>query len=237
MNAPFPFRFVLPALAAAVWTAPLAGAQTADDRYQDVSGREVRDLERTDLRDTRDLERTRVREARDLDRRDYDGREVERSVERDRAGAYGPREGAWELTLSGTGNSDKEFDSNSVGITVDASHYFSELLSAGVRQTVSATGDREDNAWSGSTAGFGQLHFGDTKLRPYIGVELGYLYGDGVNETFFGGPEAGLRYYVKDEAFLFGRASYQFLFDRGDEAVDRFDDGRFVYTFGVGFNF
>ncbi len=68
-------------------------------------------------------------------------------------------------------------------------------------------------------------------------MSLGYLYGDGVNETFYGGPEAGLRYYVKSDAFIFGRASYQFLFESGDEIDDQFDDGRFVYTLGVGFTF
>ena len=120
---------------------------------------------------------------------------------------------------------------------MDASRYFSELLSAGVRQTLSVADSADDRSYNGATSAFGQLHFGDARLRPFVGVEVGYLYGDDVNDTFFGGPEAGLRYYVKDDAFLFGRVNYQFLFDSGDEIDDRFDDGRFLYTIGVGLTF
>ena len=150
---------------------------------------------------------------------------------------FGPQGGEWEITLAGAGSNDKDFEDGQFNITVDASHYFSELTSLGVRQTVGFLNSGDSNFWDGATSVVGQLHFGDTPLRPYIGAEIGYLYGDEVNDTFFGGPEAGLRYYVKPEAFIFGRASYQFLFDSGDEIDDRFDDGRFVYTVGVGFTF
>lgn len=151
---------------------------------------------------------------------------------------FGPQGGEWEITLAGSGSNDKDFETGSFNIDVDASLYFSELLSAGVRQNVgyvdTTTGG---DAWNAATSVFGQMHFGDTPLRPFIGVSVGYLYGDGVNETFYGGPEAGLRYYVKPEAFLFGRMSYQFFFESGDEIEDQFDDGRFLYTIGVGFTF
>lgn len=151
---------------------------------------------------------------------------------------FGPQGGEWEMTLAGSGSNDKEFESGSFNVDVDASYYFSELSSLGVRQNVGyvdtvAGGD----AWNAATSVFGQLHFGDTPFRPFVGASVGYLYGDGVNETFYGGPEAGFRYYVKPEAFIFARASYQFLFESGDDVTDQFDDGRFLYTIGVGFTF
>lgn len=149
---------------------------------------------------------------------------------------YGPQEGEWELTLAGSGSNDKDFETGGFNLEVDASCYFSELLSAGVRQNVGFS-DNAESSWNGSTSVFGQFHFGDTPLRPFVGLSGGYLYGDDVQDTFFGGPEAGVRYYVKPETFLFGRASYQFLFDSGDEIDDQFDDGRFLYTVGVGFTF
>lgn len=150
---------------------------------------------------------------------------------------FGPQEGQWEVTLAGTGGNDQDFDTGSFNIDVDASYYFSELLSAGVRQNVGYVDSNNSEDWNASTAVFGQAHFGDAALRPFVGASFGYLYGDGINETFFGGPEAGVRYYVKPEAFLFARASYQFLFDEGDEIDDQFETGRFLYTFGVGFTF
>lgn len=151
---------------------------------------------------------------------------------------FGPQEGEWEVTLAGSGSSDKDLETGSFNIDIDASYYFSELLSAGVRQNVGyidTNGGGDD--WNASSSVFGQVHFGDTPLRPFVGLSVGYLYGDGVNETFFGGPEVGLRYYVKSDAFIFGRASYQFLFESGDEIEDQFDDGRLLYTLGVGFTF
>lgn len=150
---------------------------------------------------------------------------------------FGPQEGAWEMTIAGSGGSDKDVETGSFNADIDLSYYFSELVSAGVRQNVGYIDTAGSNDWNAATSVFSQLHFGDTPLRPFVGVSVGYLYGDGVNDTFFGGPEAGLRYYVKPETFIFGRASYQFLFESGDEIDDQFDDGRFVYTLGVGFTF
>ena len=165
---------------------------------------------------------------------DYERPDYDRSV--NDSDWFGPQGGEWEVTLAGSGSNDKDFEDGSFNVDVDASYYFSELVSAGVRQNVNLV-DTNVSSWNGSTSIFGQLHFGDTPLRPFIGASVGYLYGDDTNDTFFGGPEAGLRYYVKPEAFLFGRASYQFLFESGDDISDQFDDGRFVYTVGVGFTF
>ena len=51
-------------------------------------------------------------------------------------------------------------------------------------------------------------------------------------------PEAGLKYYVKDETFLYGRVAYQFITEDADDADDQsFDDGTFEYVIGIGFNF
>ncbi len=164
----------------------------------------------------------------------YETRDLDRSY--DESDYFGPQGGEWEMTLAGAGSSDKDFENGGFNIEVDVSKYASELLSFGVRQNVGFV-DNAASSWNGSTALFGQVHFGDTPLRPFVGLAVGYLYGDDVTDTFFGGPEAGLRYYVKPEAFLFGRAQYQFLFDSGDEIDDQFDDGRFLYTVGVGFTF
>ena len=238
-------RALLPGLLAAAFAAPAALSQAADDRYRpldrpgDGPGIDIRDADRVDGPDLNTTDRfgSGDRARIERDRANRTAYANEREVERSRSDAFGPGEGSWELTLAGGGSSDKDFENNTVSATVDASYYFSELVAGGVRQSIVASGVGDNNAWSGSTSGFGQLHFGDAKLRPYVGLEVGYLYGDGVNDTFFGGPEAGLKYYVKDEAFIFGRANYQFLFESGDDIDDQFDDGRFVYTFGVGFTF
>ena len=149
----------------------------------------------------------------------------------------GPEAGSWELLLSGTGASDSDFDAGSFGFTADVGYYFNPALAVGGRQTLSFA-DTGESSWNGATSAFVDYHFfTDRRVRPFIGASLGYLYGDDTEETFIAGPEVGVKWYVKDETFIYGRAAYEFLFDDPDDADDAIDDGRFVYTLGVGFNF
>lgn len=168
------------------------------------------------------------------------------TVERD--GAYdsaryeemdlaGPQGGETEFTLAGAGSNDKDFESGTFNISADLSTYISDVWSVGLRQDVGYSDQANGGSdWSGASQVFTQIHFGE-RVRPFVGAGIGYLYGDGVDDTFFGGPEAGVRVYVKPETFIFGRVAYQFLFESGDDLTDQFDDGRFVYTVGIGFTF
>lgn len=73
------------------------------------------------------------------------------------------------------------------------------------------------------------------RFWPFVGVSLGYVYGDAVEDTWVAGPEAGLRYFVNETTFVVGMVEYEFFFEDSDEAEDAFDDGRFVYTLAMGF--
>jgi hypothetical protein len=147
-----------------------------------------------------------------------------------------PTEGTWELALGGSGSSDEDFDNDTFNLNVDVGYYLSPAVAVGVRQTIGFA-DIGDSSWNGSTTGFIDYHFDVGQFRPFIGLNLGYLYGDDTAESFIAGPEVGAKYYVQDDAFIFGRVEYQFLFEDVDDADDRFDDGRFVYTVGIGLNF
>ncbi len=68
----------------------------------------------------------------------------------------------------------------------------------------------------------------------FVGVSIGYLYGDNVNDTFIAGPEVGLRYFINDTTFVNMLVEYEFLFEDADEVDEQFDDGRYVYTVGLG---
>lgn len=151
---------------------------------------------------------------------------------------YGPDQGQWELILSGTGTNDKDFDNGSGGVNIELGYYLTEDFEAGVRQTLGVAAVEDgDDTWNASTAAFVGYHFDLGAVRPFIGASLGYLYGEDVDETFVAGPEAGLKWYVKDETFIYGRVSYDFFFEDSDDADDQFDDGRFNYVLGIGFNF
>ena len=149
--------------------------------------------------------------------------------------------GPWSFTLAGTGFSDNDFDNTTLGFDLGLGRYFGPV-ELGVRQTVNYTStdsDAVDDIWSGSTRVFADLEFKFGAIAPFIGANIGYTYGDLVDDQFIAGPEAGLKIYVGDDhdTFIFGRVEYQFFFEDSDEAEDAFDDGQFVYTIGVGFRF
>lgn len=150
-----------------------------------------------------------------------------------------PQQGDRTLTLSGSGSSDNDFDSNSFALAGELGWFATDAFEWGVRQTVNliARDDAADD-WSGGTRIFGDWHFGGSNaFQPFVGVSVGGFYGEHVKDTFAAGPELGMKYYVKDDTFIELQAEYQFLFEDADEVDDRFDDGAFLYSLGIGFSF
>lgn len=152
-----------------------------------------------------------------------------------------PGEGDGELTLSGTGSSDRNFDAGNFGISGDIGWYTNPQFMWGVRQSINyasipGAGLRDD-FWNGATRGFINHHFGTTNARPFLGGSLGMIYGDGVRDTGFAGLEAGLKFYVADRTFVLARAEYQWLFERARDIDNTFDRGGWAYTLGIGFNY
>ncbi len=143
-----------------------------------------------------------------------------------------------EVTISGTGGSDKDFDATVFGLTGSYGKYISDMGQAGVRQniTISDT-EGEETDFDGATVIYYDHHFNLDRLRPFVGLNVGYNYGDTTEETFSAGPELGLKYYVLEKTFIQGMVQYQFLFEDADEIDDRSDDGRYYYSVGMGYNF
>ena len=71
-------------------------------------------------------------------------------------------------------------------------------------------------------------------------IQRAYLQGaitDNTDEAFVVGPEAGFKFYALQKTFILGQMEYQFAFEDVDDADEAADDGQFVYTLGIGFNF
>ncbi|MFP4561021.1 MAG: hypothetical protein ACLFRB_10245 [Thiohalorhabdus sp.] len=153
------------------------------------------------------------------------------------ADRYGPVEGDQEVTLSGTGTSDTEFDNNRMGLSGSWGMYFQDRLKFSIRQQLNVVDLPGDNAWSGSTRAGADYHFDIGRWWPYVGGHFGFIYGDGVEETMIAGPDAGVKYYVHENTFAFFETEYQVLFNSADEAEALIDDGAWVHTVGVGLNF
>jgi hypothetical protein len=149
---------------------------------------------------------------------------------------YGPQQGQWEVTFSGNGSSDEDFDTNVFGLSGSIGYYLTDDLLVALRQSLNIS-DNGDDSTRGSTRVALDYHFDLDRFRPFVGANFGGVYGDGINDTFAAGLEGGLKWYVKPEVFLFGMIEYQWLFDDADDVNNTFDDGQWIYTFGVGFNF
>ncbi len=146
--------------------------------------------------------------------------------------------GPWEFTLSGAGNNNKDFNAGAFGANLSLGYFFNDVVELSGRQTITYGDSGPTTSWSGSTRVAVDFHFPvSPHLRPFIGANLGFVYGDGVHDTMEAAPEAGLKYFVNNTTFLFGMAEYQFFFDNSDSLDSGFDNGQFVYTIGMGLRF
>jgi len=154
---------------------------------------------------------------------------------------FGPSAGDREFSISGTGSSDRNFDSGSFGVVGDYGWYRQNNMVWGVRQSLnyaSIEGESiKDDFWNGSTRGYLNYQFGNQKSRPFIGGSLGFVYGDGVNNSAFSGLEFGLKHYVLPNTYFLARMEYQWYFNRSSDADLAFKDGSFAHTLGIGYNF
>jgi hypothetical protein len=151
------------------------------------------------------------------------------------------QQGDMELTLSGNANGGNDFDGIAGGITGSIGWFATDQLEVGLRQSIAYTDiNTPPNAGgqlSGSTRVFADFHFDMGQWQPFVGVNLGYAYGDGVADTWEAAPEGGVKYFVNSTTFIYGMVEYQFFFDDADEVDNAFDDGQFVYSLGIGVKF
>src|SRR5699024_6439682 len=127
---------------------------------------------------------------------------------------YGPSTGDREFTISGSGSSGTDLDQGAFGLDAELGWYLTDHIEAGIQQSASWSGvDGGDDFWSAATGGFANYQFGSGRLRPLVGASLGYAYGNNVNESFYAGVGAGLKYYVLPSTFIQGGAEWQFYFD------------------------
>jgi len=148
--------------------------------------------------------------------------------------------GTWELTLTGSGASNQDADAGNAALQGSLGYFLIDQLEVLVRQSVGYVDN--DNLTGGSTSLTASTavaldyHFDLDRWQPFIGASFGYNYGDSdVDETLFAGPEGGVKYFVKDDTFIYGLVQYQWFFDDAEDIEDNAEDGSFVYAVGIGF--
>jgi outer membrane protein W len=152
----------------------------------------------------------------------------------------------YELSLGGTASHGPDFDGVNGAIEASLGYYFTDAFEVGIKQSLTysdttGTGGKGSNL-NAATRLFADYHFrlGDHgEWQPYIGANIGYVYGDSIKDTGEAGPEGGVKYYVNANTFIQLSLEYEFFFNTGSSGNfgDTFSDGQFVYGLGVGFRF
>ena len=138
------------------------------------------------------------------------------------------------FTIGGSGGSDKDFEVNYVSVQAGASWFLADSVSVGIRQELNFIDVYGSDEWSGSTRVGIDYVMSWGMVSPYLGVNVGYVYGDAIEDQFIAGPNIGLRIFLNETTFISMATEYQVLFEAGDEASDVYDDGRLVYVMGIG---
>ena len=148
------------------------------------------------------------------------------------------KQGDWELTLQGQGANGPDFDGFSAAVAGNIGYFVTDQLEVGLRQEVQYTDiGVSGSALNGSTAAAVDWNFDLGHFVPYLGGSLGYAYGDAISDSWFAGPEGGLKYFVNNTTFVFVSVQYQFFFDSSSDAATALSDGQFIYGLGIGFRF
>lgn len=147
--------------------------------------------------------------------------------------------GEREFTLGGAGATNTDFNDSFGGVNFSYGWYTSETQEWVLRQSINYSNPSNGGqAWNGATKiAFDQHLAARGPLRPFVGVNIGGVYGDRVHDTFAAGLELGGKYYVQQRTFVYALVEYGWFFDRGEDLDDTFSDGQFNWSIGVGFNF
>ena len=137
------------------------------------------------------------------------------------------------LTLQGSGSSDNTLDGGAFQLNGSVGYFTSDQLEVFLRQGIGYTDLTND--FNGSTRVGANYHFDFDRWQPYVGASIGYVYGGQFRDTWAAGPEAGVKYFVRDGTFIYGSLGYDFFFRNASNLDDDFENGQFVYGVGIGF--
>ncbi|MDA8404508.1 MAG: hypothetical protein M0Z56_09990 [Desulfobacteraceae bacterium] len=141
-----------------------------------------------------------------------------------------------ELILSGNGTSDARFDGTIFAASGSLGYFLTDNFEALIRQDISySKTSGSSGLWNGGTRFGIDYHFNIAALYPFVGANVGYLYGDTLEEQFVAGPQTGVKFFANSTTFILGMVEYEFFFKSTSKAGDNFDNGRFVYNIGIGF--
>lgn len=153
------------------------------------------------------------------------------------AGAWGSQQGDTTFVLAGSGANDDGFDNGSFGLSASVGRYVTPNLEVSLRQGLNWAEVNNDSSTAASTRLAADYNFPLGRWEPFLGANIGYIYGGAVNNTGIAGPEAGLKYYLKPDTYAYLQTEWQYYFDSGNDLTDNFSDGSYAHTVGIGVTF
>jgi hypothetical protein len=141
--------------------------------------------------------------------------------------------GNWELTLGGSGSSNKGITEGSFQANVGLGYFVTKDIEVAFRQSVGYSDFNQGTTVTANSRVAADYHFDLGNFKPFVGGNIGYFYGgSGVSDTWEVAPEAGVKYFLNSTTFAYGLIEYEIFFRHGNGAA--FDKGSFVYTLGLG---
>jgi hypothetical protein len=125
-------------------------------------------------------------------------------------------------------NLEDEQDTHShlAGINLGLDYLLTDWFSFGIEQAGFYHFDTDDDGLGGRTMVGPDFRFGDEAFDPYIGANIGGIYGDGFDDDFAGGPEIGF-----SAGWFDWKVAYDIPFNRD------LDEGIINTTIGAVFRF
>ena len=117
-------------------------------------------------------------------------------------------------------------DSHFGGLNLSLDYEISPWVGAGLEQAGFYHFGTDNEGFGGRSAASLDLLLGRDDVVPYLGGNIGYLYGSGIDEDFFAGPEIGIR-----AGAFSAKVAYDMPFNRDA------GDGVVATTIGYGFKF
>jgi hypothetical protein len=117
-------------------------------------------------------------------------------------------------------------DSHLGGLNFSLDYEISPWVGVGVEQAGFYHFSTDNEGFGGRSAASADLLLGRDDVVPYLGGNIGYLYGSGIDEDFFAGPEIGIR-----AGAFSAKVAYDMPFNRDA------GDGVVATTIGYGFKF
>jgi len=143
--------------------------------------------------------------------------------------------GPFEFTIGGSGSNDKSFNNGGFNLNGSLGWYATPNVELSLRDQFGYNDFGTGHEYTNQVKAAADFNFNFDRFQPFVGANIGYISGTFVNDGGTAAPEAGLKFYLTNQAFLYGMVEYDFFWNSGGNTT--FNNGQFNYLLGLGLRF